>query len=74
MVDNSTQTPRDEDSGKPEEEVTVEEDDAVGSAPDNAEHDDKEGGLLFHYNTSFCSVRGREQTIKAGVHVNLSEI
>ena len=35
MVDNSTQTPRDDDSGKPEEEVTIEEDDATGAAPDN---------------------------------------
>ena len=47
MVDNSTQTPRDEDSGKPEEEVTIEEDDATGTAPDNPEQADKEGKFNF---------------------------
>lgn len=48
MVDNSTQTPRDEDSGKPEEEVIIEEDDATGTAPDNPEQADKEGKLIFN--------------------------
>ena len=50
MVDNSTQTPRDEDSGKPEEEVTIEEDDATGTAPDNPEQADKEGKLILTFN------------------------
>ena len=50
MVDNSTQTPRDEDSGKPEEEVTIEEDDAAGAAPDNPEQADKEGKLILTLN------------------------
>lgn len=46
MVDNSTQTPRDDDSGKPEEEVTIEEDDATGAAPDNPE----QGKLILTFN------------------------
>ena len=50
MVDNSTQTPRDEDSSKPEEEVTIEEDDATGAAPDNPEQADKEGKLILTFN------------------------
>lgn len=50
MVDNSTQTPRDDDSGKPEEEVTIEEDDATGAAPDNPEQADKEGKLILAFN------------------------
>lgn len=50
MVDNSTQTPRDDDSGKPEEEVTIEEDDATGAAPDNPEQADKEGKLILTFN------------------------
>ena len=50
MVDNSTQTPRDDDSGKPEEEVTIEEDDATGAAPNNPEQADKEGKLILTFN------------------------
>ena len=50
MVDNSTQTPRDDDSGKLEEEVTIEEDDVTGAAPDNPEQADKEGKLILTFN------------------------
>ena len=47
MVDNSTQTPREDDSAKQEEEVTVEDAETTGVAPDNKEQDNKQGTLLL---------------------------
>ena len=48
MVDSSTQTPRDEDSAKPEEGVTIEDEETTGAAP-NMEQDDKQGSLELLY-------------------------
>ena len=49
MVDSSTQTPRDEDSAKPEEEVIIEDAETTGAAPNIMEQDSKEGNLVLLY-------------------------